>query len=245
MASFILIHGSWHGGWCFDAVKALLEAEGHEVIAPDLPGMGGDEAGLRAVTLAGWAAFAADLCRSASQQPVVLAGHSRGGIVISQAAELAPEAMDALVYLCAMMLPGGMSRAAFKALEEPNPDFEAIIAPVHGGAGTSVDPERGRAVFAQLSPPEQVDAAMQRLVAEPGGPRSTPLQLTAERFGRLPRTYVECRNDRTILLSSQRKMQQLVPGATVVSLDADHSPYLSRPREVAQALIDAANTVTR
>jgi pimeloyl-ACP methyl ester carboxylesterase len=42
MASFVLVHGSWHGGWCFDAVKALLEAGGHEVIAPDLPGMGGD-----------------------------------------------------------------------------------------------------------------------------------------------------------------------------------------------------------
>jgi pimeloyl-ACP methyl ester carboxylesterase len=49
MASFVLVHGSWHGGWCFDAVKALLEAEGHEVIAPDLPGMGGDEAALRGV----------------------------------------------------------------------------------------------------------------------------------------------------------------------------------------------------
>ena len=53
MASFVLIHGSWHGGWCFDEVKALLEAQGHEVIAPDLPGMGGSEAELAAVTLAG------------------------------------------------------------------------------------------------------------------------------------------------------------------------------------------------
>ncbi len=245
MASFILIHGSWHGGWCFDAVKALLEAEGHEVIAPDLPGMGGDAAALRAVTLAGWAEFAADLCRNAAQQPVVLAGHSRGGIVVSQAAEQAPEAMDALVYICAMMLPDGMSRAAFKALEAPNPAFEAIITPVHDGAGTVVDPARAPPVFAQLSPPEMVAAAMARLVAEPHGPRATPLRLTPERFGRLPRTYVECREDRTILLSSQRTMQQLVPGATVVSLDADHSPYLSRPQELAQALIAAAAAVRR
>lgn len=245
MASFILIHGSWHGGWCFDAVKALLEAEGHEVIAPDLPGMGGDAAALRAVTLAGWAEFAADLCRNAAQQPVVLAGHSRGGIVVSQAAEQAPDAMDALVYICAMMLPDGMSRAAFKALEAPNPAFEAIITPVHDGAGTVVDPVRGPAVFAQHSPPDAVAAAMARLVAEPHGPRSTPLRLTQARFGRLPRTYVECREDRTILLSSQRTMQQLVPGATVVSLDADHSPYLSRPHELAQALIAAAAAVRR
>jgi pimeloyl-ACP methyl ester carboxylesterase len=65
MATFILIHGSWHGGWCFDHVADALRAAGHDVIAPDLPGMGGDEAMLRAVSLQGWADFAAALCRDA------------------------------------------------------------------------------------------------------------------------------------------------------------------------------------
>lgn len=245
MASFILVHGSWHGGWCFDAVKSLLEAAGHEVIAPDLPGMGGDEAALRAVTLQGWADFVAGLCRRATQQPVVLAGHSRGGLVISQTAETAPEALDALVYICAMMLPDGMSRADFKQIEGPNPPFDALITPVHDGAGTVVDRERAGPVFAQMSPPEDVAAAMARIAVEPHGPRSTPLRLTGERFGRLPRTYIECTEDRTIPLASQRKMQQLVPGAEVVTLWADHSPYLSRPQALAAALIAAAQSVNR
>lgn len=244
MATFVLIHGSWHGGWCFDPVRAILEAEGHEVIAPDLPGMGGDGAALGAVTLAGWAEFAASLCRTAQQQPVILAGHSRGGLVVSQAAELAPDAMDALVYLCAMMLPDGMSRAEFKQLEGPNPDFDAIISPVFEGAGTIVDGTRAAPVFAQLSPPALVAAAMARLLAEPHGPRSTPLQLSPERFGSRPRTYIECTADRTIPIASQRQMQALVPGAQVVTLDADHSPYLSRPQEVAAALIAAARRVS-
>lgn len=240
MASFVLIHGSWHGGWCFDQVRALLEAEGHEVIAPDLPGMGGDRAALDAATLDGWAAFAADLCRAASQSPVVLAGHSRGGLVVSAACELAPETVDAIVYLCAMMLPDGMSRADFKQLEGPNPPFDAIISPVHDGAGTMVDPARAAPVFAQLSPPDLVAAAMARLVAEPHRPRSAPIRISLERFGSKQRTYIECTEDRTIPISSQRKMQTLVPGAQVVTLDADHSPYLSRTREVAAALIAAA-----
>ncbi len=244
MASFILIHGSWHGGWCFDTIKGLLKAAGHEVIAPDLPGMGGDEAALRATSLQGWAEFAADLCRNATQTPVILAGHSRGGIVVSQAAELAPDAIDALVYICAMMLPDGMSRADFKQLENPNPAFDAIISPVHGGAGTVVGKDKAGAVFAQLCPPETVAAAMAQVVAEPHGPRSTPLALTKERFGSLPRTYIECTEDRTIPLSSQRRMQQLVPGADVVTLWADHSPYLSRPQALAAALITVAEKVS-
>ncbi len=239
MATFVLIHGSWHGGWCFDAVIALLEAKGHHVIAPDLPGMGGTKDALAAVTLEGWAAFAADLCRAAPQRPVVLAGHSRGGLVVSQAAEAAPEAIDALVYICAMMLPDGMSRAEFKALEQPNPDFDAMIIPVHDGVATLVDPLLAPAVFAQLSPPDQVAAAMARLVAEPHPPRTTMMRTTAARWGSLPRTYIECSADRTIPPSSQRLMQQLVPGAKVVTLDADHSPFLSRPAELVAALIGA------
>ncbi len=244
MASFILIHGSWHGGWCFDLVREILEAAGHEVVAPDLPGMDGDEAELRQVTLQGWAEFAAGLCQQATQSPVILAGHSRGGLVISQAAEAAPQAMDALVYICAMMLPSGISRAEFKKLEEPNPAFDAIISPVFGGAGTIVDPAAGRDVFAQLSDQRLADQAMARLMIEPHGPRATPLQLSPARFGSLPRTYIECSQDRTIPISSQRKMQHLLPGAAVVTLYADHSPFLSRPQELAAALIAAAQAVS-
>ena len=244
MASFILIHGSWHGGWCFDTIKGLLEAGGHEVIAPDLPGMGGDEAALRAATLQEWAEFTADLCRHATQSPVILAGHSRGGIVVSQASESAPDAIDALIYICAMMLPNGMSRADFKQLERPNPAFDAIISPVHGGAGTVVDKDKAGAIFAQLCLKETVAAAMAQVVGEPHGPRSTPLALSSVRFGSLPRTYIECTEDRTIPLSSQRRMQQLVPGADVVTLWADHSPYLSRPHALAAALIAAAEHVS-
>ncbi len=237
MATFVCIHGSWHGGWCFEPLRPLLEGAGHSLVAPTLPGMGGDAATLRGVTLESWAAFVASECRRATRRPVILVGHSRGGIVLSQAAELAPDAIDALVYVCAMMLPNGMSRAMFKSLEAPNPDFDAIISPVHDGAGTVVDSSRAGAVFAQLAPPERARWALSQLVAEPHGPRSTPLRLSSERFGRVPRHYIECTADRTIRIESQRLMQRLVPGAAVQTLSADHSPYLSQPAELAAALL--------
>src|SRR3546814_15405851 len=79
----------------------------------------------------------------------------------------------------------------------------------HDGAGTVGDPLRGGEVVAQLSPPALVERAMTRLVAEPHGPRSTRLRLTAARWGSLPRTYVECTADRTIPVTSQRKMQAM------------------------------------
>ncbi|HQS97072.1 alpha/beta fold hydrolase [Novosphingobium sp. 17-62-19] len=239
MAGFVLIHGSWHGGWCFDPVADILRARGHTVIAPTLPGMGGTADEMAAVTLAGWGDFAAQHCRDLKEQgvgPVVLAGHSRGGLVVSTAAERDPSAMDALVYICAMMLPSGMSRAEFKELEGPNPAFDGIIRKVHGGIATEIDSENAAEVFAQISPPDLVEAAMARLMAEPHAPRSEKISVTPERWGSLPRTYVECTLDRTIPINSQRTMLAHSPGAKVVTLEADHSPYLSKPLELADAL---------
>ncbi|MDF8334503.1 alpha/beta fold hydrolase [Novosphingobium cyanobacteriorum] len=240
MAGFVLVHGSWHGGWCFDPVAEILRARGHLVDAPTLPGMGGTAQEMAAVTLAGWGDFAAQHCRSMKDRlgggPVVLAGHSRGGLVVSTAAERDPAAMDALVYICAMMLPDGLSRAEFKQMEGPNPAFDAIIRKVHDGVATEIDTAHAGEVFAQISPPEAVTSVLPRLLAEPHGPRSEKIHVTPERWGRLPRTYVECTQDRTIPIASQRKMQQFSPGARVVTLDADHSPYLSRPVELADAL---------
>lgn len=240
MAGFVLIHGSWHGGWCFDPVAQLLRDRGHTVVAPTLPGMGGTADEMAAVTLDGWGDFAAQHCRDLKHQlngaPVVLAGHSRGGLVISTAAEADPQAMDALVYICAMMLPSGMSRAQFKELEGPNPAFDGIISKVHGGIATVIDTTNAAEVFAQISPPELVAAVLPRLLAEPHAPRSQKLHLTPERWGRLPRTYVECTLDRTIPIDSQRQMQRYSPGAKVATLEADHSPYLSKPVELADAL---------
>jgi pimeloyl-ACP methyl ester carboxylesterase len=239
VATFVLVHGSWHGGWCFDGIAERLRESEHEVIAPDLPGMGGDGEAMRAVTLDQWAEYIAGECRRATSRPVVLAGHSRGGLVISQAAEAAPEAIDALVYICAMMLPDGASRAEFKAERGPNPAFDDLISPVFDGAGTVVDPVRSAAVFAQLSPDKEVAETMSRLVAEPHPPRSARLHVTPERYGRIARTYVECTADRVIPIDDQRAMQALVPGARVETLDADHSPFLSRPNELVAALLRA------
>jgi hypothetical protein len=124
-------------------------------------------------------------------------------------------------------------------MEQPNPAFDAIISRTAGGAGTVVDPARAGAVFAQLSPPEKVAAVLPRLLAEPHGPRAEVLALTPERWGSRARTYIECTEDRTIPIASQRLMQAHSPGAAVVTFDADHSPYLSRVDALAKALIGA------
>lgn len=244
MATFVLIHGAWHGGWSFELIQPLLEAQGHTVIAPDLPGMGGSPEELANATLARWADFVADLCIKA-EKPVILCGHSRGGLVLSETAERVPSEIAALVYICAMMLPSGLSREQWRERAEPNPAFRAIVQPHPSSIATVIDRANAAPIFAQLSPPDLVERAFDRLMAEPDQPRMTELNLTESRYGSVPRHYIECLHDRTIPIADQRMMQSLQPCQSVTTLDADHSPFLSRPQDLADALLKIARDIER
>jgi pimeloyl-ACP methyl ester carboxylesterase len=249
MAGFVLIHGAWHGGWCFDPVAEILRRRGHKVLAPDLPGMGGDEAALRAVTLKGWGEFAAEECRKLRREldgaPLVLAGHSRGGLVVSAAAEADPAAMDCLVYITALMVPSGKSGNDMRDVimgedydEGAAASFGEVVA---NGAGWSINRDIAGAVLAQNSPPELVARQVERLVVEPTSPLATVMETTPERWGGKPRWFIECDQDNTLPLEGQRRLQALFPGTRTITLQADHSPFYSAPEELADALIAAAD----
>lgn len=240
MAIYLLVHGAWHTGWCFDRLGEILRNRGHHVIAPDLPGMGGDEARLAAVTLEEWGRFIADLA-STQAEPVMLCGHSRGGAVISTAAEMAPEALRALVFITAFMLPDGDSPAAFKARVPCENPFARTIAMVGDRAGTRVDPEAAIEFFYNTTSLEDRLAASRRLVADPFKPSRTPLRLSSGRFGTVPRYYIECTEDRIIRLAEQRLMQEGLPAAAVETLYCDHSPFLSDTHGLASALLRIAD----
>ena len=86
MSTYVLIHGAWHGAWCWDKLAPLLQDQGHTVIAPDMPAHGQDLMPISEVTLQ---SYANRVCEVVNQQtePVILVGHSLGGISITQAAE--------------------------------------------------------------------------------------------------------------------------------------------------------------
>ena len=116
MSTFLLIHGAWHAGWCWRKVAPLLEAKGHKVLAPDLPSHGEDRTPTASVTLQKYADRA---CEVAGKQfePVILVGHSMGGVVITQAGENCPGNIRALVYLCAFLPRNGDSLATWAPLD--------------------------------------------------------------------------------------------------------------------------------
>ncbi len=235
MTSIVLIPGAWHGAWCWHKITPLLEAAGTRVIAPDLPSMGTDVTPPDVITLDYWARFVADLV-SREPEPVVLVGHSRGGIVISQAAELVPERIRKLVYLAAFLLPAGETLANSAnqiedSLVPPN------MIPAASGLTCVVRASVLREAFYGLCTDADFEFARERLTPEPLKPLVTPLQLTQARYGKVPRAYIETRQDRAVTPTAQRRMLAALPCDPVASLDSDHSPFLSQPEALARILI--------
>ena len=230
----MLVAGAWHGAWCWAKVAPLLEAQGHQVLAPELPATGADSSDPAGITLETWARFVVDALAS-QPQPVTLVGHSRGGIVISRAAELVPEKLRRLVYLSAYLLAPGRTLA-----EAARADVESLVPPnmiaAEGGVTCNLDPAVIRsALFGQCTEADY-EYALTRMTPEPLKPLVSPLKVTAERFGSVPRAYIECREDRAVTLAAQRRMQAALPCDPVLTLDSDHSPFLSHPRELARLL---------
>src|SRR6185369_1094944 len=224
MTTLILVHGACHGGWCWERVMPLLEAEGVRVLAPDLPEW---QPGARD-PIGFWGEFVADLARAqAPEDRVILCGHSRGGVVISAAAEAAPEAVSGLIYLAASLLPRGQTlTGTWRAYTDLAAEW---VAPEPDEASFRIAPGCYQRMFCPDSDTATAAQAEARLRTEPFAAFATPMRITPERFGSVPRAYVETSRDMVIPLDFQRRMEAALPCDPVVTLDADHSPFLAMP----------------
>jgi pimeloyl-ACP methyl ester carboxylesterase len=230
--TMILVPGAMHGSWTWDRVTPLLETGGYRTIAPDLPGMGPHPTIASAdVALADWADFIADLVRSVDG-PVILAGHSRGGLVIGEAAERVPERITGLIYVTAMIvLPG---QTAMQSGRDPTAH------PTPATSAPAFNAERAKAIFYNCCTPADADWAVAQLEPEPPAPLNTPAEVTWQRWGQVPRAYIECLQDQTLSPARQRRFQAAAPCDPVIQLDTDHSPFLSTPHDLAEAMVRIA-----
>jgi len=234
MSTCLLIHGAWHGGWCWRKVVPLLEAKGHRVLAPDLPGHGDDKTASVTVTLKSYTDRIGEIA-SAQAEPVIMAGHSMGGMAITQAAEYCPKQIAALVYVCAFLPRNGDSLMTWASQDQASMVNPSTTDPRADGT-IGFKPEHAREAFYGNCAEEDVTFAQSRLVAQSGAPFGTPVETTAERWGRIPRYYIECTRDRAITLKLQREMQKHSPCQQTFSIDTDHSPFFSAPKQLADIL---------
>jgi pimeloyl-ACP methyl ester carboxylesterase len=234
MKTFILIHGSWHGAWNWHKVMPLLEQAGHKVIALDLPGMGRDKTPIADVRMENTVQFICNVI-DGIEGKVILVGHSKNGIMISQAAEYRPDKIEMLVYLAAYLIPDGKTQREYSlmdtegwlkpfVLQHPETNSHTLLAEIHKeGLYHDCDESISRLAGVLLSH-EPVESGI------------TPLRLTDQKFGSIPRIYIECTADRAVTPFIQRKMYEEMPCKEVFRIDSGHSPFFSMPQELAGIL---------
>lgn len=235
MSTYVLVHGAYHGGWCYAKVMPLLEAAGHTAIAVDLPGHGDNPAPMADVTLDAYVDHVCDII-GAQEGKVILVGHSLGGITITQVAERIPERIDWVVYLTAMMPRNGETRADL-ARFEGDVDIASLRIISDDGLSATMNRESIRPTFYGECSDADYELAVSKLVPQATEPLGRAVATTAENFGSVRRAYIECLRDRAIPIAMQQAMIEAQPCERVMTIDSDHSPFFSAPQELADHLL--------
>jgi pimeloyl-ACP methyl ester carboxylesterase len=215
VAGVVLVHGAWHGAWCWDGVVGALERHGVAATAVELPFTGFDddvEATRKAIEAAGPGS--------------VVVAHSYGGFVASTAAAGRSD-VGRLVYVAAFAADAGEDARTILTTYR-SPLLEAIA---FTDDGLTVDPDRARDVFYGDSDQPTAAGLVARLrpmPLEPMGQQSEPA------WRSIASTYVVCTNDRAVPVEAQRWMAERA--TEVVELPCDHSPFVTRPAELAAVI---------
>lgn len=233
---FVFVHGAWHGAWVWDAVLGLLEARSRHGVAVELPGRA-DPGTVGQVTLDDAASTVVQALRSSSR-PVTLVAHSMGGVVATQAAEMAGDLIESLVYVAAFVPPNGKNVLDIASVAEFETSLAARYQEVDPVAGTSqiVVERRGEVFYGTCSPGAAEDAAA-RLVPESLQLSTTPVVTSPQRWGSVRRAYIETLQDHALPIGFQRLQQRSIGFDTVRTMDTDHSPFLSSPAEFTTLLL--------
>lgn len=237
MATFILIHGACQGGWCWEKIVPLLTARGHKALAPDLPGSGDDHTTPpAAINLPLYVDFISRLLDK-QPEPVVLVGHSVGGLTITHTAEARRRKIRALVYLTGVLPPPGKTSRDITASD---PDSMIRRAYEAGPDGLTYTFKRSiiPTLFFSDCDPADVYRALSRMRPQATSIVTTPMTYTEERFGGVPRWYIECLRNNAITLQMQRMITSSMP-FEILHLDSGHSPNYSMPDE----LVDHFETI--
>ncbi|XAZ82001.1 alpha/beta fold hydrolase (plasmid) [Fibrella sp. ES10-3-2-2] len=241
--TYVLVHGGWHGAWCWKKVVPLLEANGNRVVALDLPGHGDDKTSPATVTLEEYTKKVVQVANDQTGS-VILVGHSMAGVIIAQAAErLGKDKVAKLVFLDAFMPKNGesvfalaakaeaLSRAAGKPV--PGPSLSQCLLLADDKQTSVVDPDRVAQLFYQDCSADDIAFAKAHLGRQPMGCLGTPVQVTDAQYGVIPKVYILCSQAKDL---DKRSIANNVPIQKMYTLASSHSPFFSMPEKLVAIL---------
>jgi pimeloyl-ACP methyl ester carboxylesterase len=231
--TFVLVHGTWHGGWCWRRVADALEKKGHKVYAPSLTGVA-DRSHLltRDVNLTTHASDVANLIKWEDLKDVVLVGHSSAGFVITQAAEQIGSQVASIVYLDAFVPQPGDNLISLanpgprKALEEAVARGDLVAKPVPAAA-FNVN-EKDRAWVDAKCTPHPLAAVVEKVTA--AGAR--------EKIAR--KTYIRATGFKSPVFDETLAKMKTTSGWKTYEVASGHDVMVDMPDRLVEILLEVA-----
>jgi pimeloyl-ACP methyl ester carboxylesterase len=236
MNTYILVHGAFHGAWCWYKLIPILQSKGHTVIANDLPGHGRR---YRSNDICSLQSYTESVCKSIDQatSPVILVGHSLGGMIISQAAEWRATKIKQLIYVAAFLPKNGQCARDISIPQANNALYGHVIWSEDRMYATLPDNHFGNAFAHNASAQDKALGGLMSL-PEPMTPPTEKVQLNDSQFGSVKRTYIECSEDQAMPQALQQKMYNASPCDNIIVMaKAPHSPMLSDAETLAKHII--------
>ena len=234
--TFVLAHGSWHGGWCWRRVADQLRAAGHHVETPSYSGMG-DRAHLlnESIDIETFVQDIVSVINHNDLEDVILVGHSFAGVVITGVADRIPGKLRHLVYLDSLILESGKNSFSMYPPDEAAARIEAAK---KAGGGIAVPPPAALpGVWGLTQGTPDYEWVLKHLTAQPLKSYTTALTLKNPISNGISRTYVECTQPLHPVLAASRDLVARQSGWKRIQLSAPHDCMVTHPNETAKILL--------
>ena len=239
MATYVLVHGGGHGGWCYQRVARMLRSAGHEVYAPSMTGLAERSHLLGPhVDLDLHIQDIVALLHYDDLEDVILVGHSYGGMVITGVADRAADRVGRVVYLDAATPVDGQS-----LVDVAGPIIEAVrpYGQTIDGVELVLLPGPGAGALYGVTDPGDLAWMEERLTGHPWKCFEQPLKLTNEAaFNALPKYHIVCTS--TLATRDEDLMREAREAGRLWDIDTGHDLMITEPQAVTDALIEVAGT---
>ena len=229
---YILIHGAWQGGWCWELLATELRKLGHTVSCPDLPGHGTNSFPLSEVTYEIY-------CQKLEEEikkydDVILVAHSMSGILAAPLLDRHPDRISHLFLIAAFVAQNGQSLLDIAIAGGPS-EIPNLLLTDEKSRTQSLDLRKAKNALYHDCPSELADWAIRQLQPSPIEPFITPINWKDSGITKQKRTYIVCEEDRDVHYTTQLGIIKNYP-CQIVKIKSGHFPFLSQPKHLAEIL---------
>jgi pimeloyl-ACP methyl ester carboxylesterase len=233
---FVLIHGAWHGGWCWEGVIRVLEKAGNTAESPTLPGHHPEDDRSQVT----FSSYVEKIVKVIERQPkpVILVGHSSAGFLLQSAAPRVADKVERLVFHNACILPDRMCQ--FDLV--PPEIAQSMIAAANASPDKSVPVNEDMVRHALMAgeSTDLQDALLRRLVPQPLVLFTTKVDTKAFNPLNIPRTVLLCKDDSVLPAEAYLSMARTLGTFDLIEIEGGHETLWTKPDVVAKGLVKAA-----